>query len=48
MHIGQHGACDPQGVIVQTVPAKPEGYADLKEELKDLGYILDVRKRITR
>lgn len=45
-HIGQHGACDGPGVVGDTVPATPEEYADLKNELEGLGYVLDIKKRI--
>lgn len=38
MAIGQHGSADPQGVMGDTVPAKPAEYADLLAELKRIGY----------
>ena len=43
MHIGQHGASDyyPDG----TIPAKPEEYQSLFDELTSLGYNLKVIKR---
>jgi hypothetical protein len=37
--VGQHGAADPWEVITRTKSAKPDEYADLKEELeKSVGY----------
>ena len=47
MHVGQHGAADPVGVVGDTVPATPAEYADLKTELESLGYVVRPRKRIT-
>ena len=44
MHIGQHGVSSPL-LIADTVPAKPEEYADLKKELESIGYVLDVKAR---
>ena len=44
MHIGQHGVSSPL-LIADTVPAKPEEYADLKRELESIGYVLDVKAR---
>lgn len=47
-HIGQHGACDYQDAILpQTVPAKPEEYAELFQELSKIGYNLVVYRRET-
>lgn len=37
-HVGQHSSADPNGVIQDTVPAKPAEYADLMRELKGIGY----------
>ncbi len=37
-HVGQHGSADPIGVIQRTKAAKPEEYADLLAELKNIGY----------
>lgn len=48
VHVGQHGACDPELVIRDTRPAKRAEYKDLYEELVGLGYELIVRKRYTR
>jgi len=47
-HIGQHGGADIQHVIRNTALAKPREYADLKKELQERGYRLDVKKKITR
>lgn len=46
-HVGQHGACDPQELVRMTRPAQPAEYAFLLAEMKGLGYILDVKSRIT-
>jgi len=45
-HLGQHGACNPTGLIAVTTAAKPEQYQDLKEELESIGYDLEVIKRL--
>jgi len=46
MHIGQHGACDPQYLIDEiTKLATPDEYNDLKLELESIGYDLQVCKR---
>ncbi len=34
LHVGQHGACAPIGVIAATTPAAPSEYAKLKRELE--------------
>ncbi len=45
-HIGQHGAAGYYDIIDHSRPAKPEEYADLKEELEKVyGYEFDVRQR---
>lgn len=48
MHIGQHGAADPNGCIFMTVPAKPEEYSSLEAQLIRVGYKLKIAKRTTR
>ncbi len=40
MHIGQHGACDPYGVIGVSKPAKEKEYVGLYQELLSIGYRL--------
>lgn len=45
MHVGQHGACDPNHVIRRSRPATPAEYADLKAELESRGYVLQVIQR---
>lgn len=45
MHIGQHGAADYRLVVQRTRPAVPVEYAELKAELEQIGYVLDVRSR---
>lgn len=47
MHLGQHGAADPQGTINLTVPAKPDEYSSLEAELLRIGYKLKISKRNT-
>lgn len=49
MHYGQHGGCDPHGIIYDSRPALPEEYADLKHELETCPYHykLCVRQRAT-
>jgi len=46
-HFGQHGAAFPENVISHTSPATSEEYAELKVELERLGYVLEVRQRLT-
>jgi len=48
MHIGQHGSCDPYYLVYITKLATPEEYAPLLEELRSIGYELDIKKRITK
>jgi hypothetical protein len=47
MHMGQHGAADPHGVMASTAPASPVEYAALKRELESYPYRyrLEVRAR---
>ena len=44
-HIGQHGGADYYGIIDKSRPALPEEYADLRDELEQIGYNLEVRRR---
>jgi hypothetical protein len=46
-HVGQHGGADYTGCISVTRPATPEEYKDLKSELEQIGYNLQIRKRST-
>ncbi len=48
MHVGQHGAADPQTVVEQTRPATAFEKRPLVKELRQRGYRLDIRKRCTR
>lgn len=47
--VGGHSGANYQGLVsvlhAPTIPATPEEYAELKEELEGLGYILEIRKR---
>lgn len=44
-HIGQHGGADYSHCMRQSIPARPDEYADLKAELEGIGYNLLIRKR---
>lgn len=44
-HVGQHGTADYQHVIGITRPARPEEYADLLAELRQVGYTPKVYRR---
>lgn len=47
MHVGQHGACEPDGLVQITTLARPEEYASLLKELEGIGYSdLKVYKRL--
>lgn len=46
-NLGQHGSADAEHVTRATKPAKPSEYKDLKRELESIGYIVDVRQKIT-
>ena len=46
-HVGQHGTCSVDWCRDNTRPAIESEYAPLKSELESLGYVLDVRQRIT-
>lgn len=46
MHIGQHGGADPF-IIHETKLASPIEYADLQRELESIGYVLDIKKRMS-
>jgi len=44
-HIGQHGGADYNGIIAESKPALPSEFADLAEELTNMGYNLVLGKR---
>jgi len=44
-HVGGHGGADYELTMRSTRPASPVEYAELKEELEKIGYVLSVRKR---
>ena len=48
MHLGQHSSADYHYVVSDSVPAKPEEYNELKKELEQIGYSLNVIKRYSR
>lgn len=41
-HVGQHGACDPVGIVSESRPARPEEYDPLLTELRSIGYEVEV------
>jgi hypothetical protein len=45
MHLGQHSSADYHYVVSVSVTAKPEEYKELKKELEQIGYRLNVRQR---
>lgn len=45
LHIGQHGAACYNGVVRTTKPAKPNEFKDLYNELKQIGYKLEVKQK---
>lgn len=47
-HIGQHGGADYNHCIAITRPAKKEEYENLKKELEQIGYNMEVRERLTQ
>ena len=44
-HIGQHTHANYEWAIYTSVPASPDEYANLKSELEDIGYELNVIKK---
>ena len=46
-HIGQHCAADYYGCIAESRPATPAEYAELETELRQRGYVVEVRQRAT-
>lgn len=49
MHVGQHGSCDPQGIVEQSQNTKNDDSAKLRDfifELESIGYNLDIHQRI--
>ena len=48
MHIGQHGPARLSNVIKYTKPAKEEEYAELKQELESIGYIVKPIDRVNQ
>jgi len=47
MHVGQHDSADPSIVNITTL-AKPTEYASLAKELRSIGYVLDIKSKITQ
>lgn len=41
-HIGQHSACNPEYVKTLTKTNDPNVYGELKKELEDIGYCLEI------
>lgn len=48
MHVGQHGAADPAGVVLATRPAGRAEYLPLLRELRGRGYRPIIRRRLSR
>jgi hypothetical protein len=48
MHVGQHGGADYAGVLTQTKLASESEYKNLKKELENIGYVLNVKTRWKR
>lgn len=46
-HVGQHGSANPRLVVRYTKPALPEEYAELAEELTNIGYNLMAVSRVS-
>lgn len=46
MHIGQHGESDYYHLLDKTIPANPEEYNDLLQELISIGYDPDIKKKM--
>lgn len=46
-HVGQHGGASMRTMAEKTRPAKPSEYANLKQELEQIGYKLKVYQRET-
>jgi hypothetical protein len=47
-HIGQHGAASRDLMQAYTIPARDQGYRELKAELENIGYNLDIKKRVNK
>ena len=47
-HVGQHGGANYNHCIAKSRPAKPEEYADLLNELYQIGYNPQIRRRAPR
>jgi hypothetical protein len=48
MHVGQHGAANPDMIIRESKPATPEQYNALKLELERAGYVVKVEASYTQ
>lgn len=46
LHIGQHGGADYGFCINKSRPATKKEYHDLKIELEELGYNLEIRQKV--
>lgn len=44
MHVGQHGAADLKGLLKDTRAAMPNEYKPLAQELRGIGYKLDIQR----
>lgn len=48
MHVGQHGCADYNTCMQITSPANETEYEDLKQELTNIGYNLDIKNKAFR
>ena len=47
-HVGQHGSADYVACLARSRAATIEEYAPLKQELENIGYELNVKRRASR
>jgi len=47
-HVGQHGGANYQMIMCYSRPAVPDEYSELKHELGQIGYELEVYQRASR
>ncbi len=47
-HVGQHSTCAPAWIRFDTRPARPAEYSKLYSELEQIGYQLEIVKRLPR
>lgn len=47
MHVGQHSGASYHGVVSRSRPATPAEYKALEKELKQIGYRLAIKSKVT-